>query len=106
MHDRHRQFLPVDPVHLLAQDLFDLPQRPPRERKIGEDARRELAHVAGPQEEAVGLDLGFPRRLAQGHAEEIRDALSCTFGSIHGLTVQGDRVVAGRRRTASSDTRR
>jgi hypothetical protein len=45
--DRHVQLLASDPVHLLAQDLVDLAQRPPGEGEIREDAGCQLSDVPG-----------------------------------------------------------
>ena len=61
-------------VHLLADDLADLEERPPAERQVAVDAGGELADEAGAQEELVVGRLGLSGGLTQRLAEEVSQA--------------------------------
>ena len=67
--DRHRDLLPADRVHLVAQDGFDLLHRAFGEMQVGEDARPERTDEPGAHQQAVADHLGFRRGVAQGLAE-------------------------------------
>jgi hypothetical protein len=69
--DRHLHLLRPDPVHLLADDLLDPLADPESEGQQGVDPRAELAYVAGPHEQAMGLHLGVRRVVAERREEQL-----------------------------------
>ena len=69
--DRLEHLLPADRVHLLADDLLDLPVHAPAERQERPQARADLADVAAAHEQLVESRLGVGGRLAQGRKKEL-----------------------------------
>src|SRR5262249_46717656 len=69
MEDGHRDLLPADRVHLLADDRVDLVDDPLPERQVDVDPRGELADEPGPDHELVTdrLSVGWvlPQRRDQ-----------------------------------------
>jgi len=73
MHDRQADLLAADGVQLFAEDPGDLEKRSLGQREVGEDAGRELAHVAGAHQELVRGDLRVARRLPERRSEQVGD---------------------------------
>src|SRR4029453_10049822 len=71
---RHEHLLRADRVHLLADDLLDLPVHPPAERQERPDACADLADEAAADEPLGARRLGVGRGVAQGRQEELRGA--------------------------------
>ena len=71
---RHQHLLAADRVHLLADDLLDLPVHAPAERQERPDARAHLADEAAADEQLVVDRLGVGGRVAQGRQEELGGA--------------------------------
>ena len=62
---RHQHLLRADRVHLLADDLLDLPVDPPAERQERPDTGGHLTDEAAAHEQLVIRRLGVGRRVAQ-----------------------------------------
>ena len=67
---RQEHLLAADGVHLLAHDLLDLQQRALRQKQVVVDSGRELADVAGAQQQLVAGDLGLGGVFAQRGDEQ------------------------------------
>lgn len=74
LHDGHEDLLPVDRVHLLADDRRDLVERALRERKIGVDSRGQWLNVATSKEVLVTLGRSLGRTLPIGLSKELTHA--------------------------------
>ena len=61
----HPKLLSAGVVHLLADDLFDLAERPPCHREVRVDARRDLIDQSGAQHQPVADDLRLGRVVTQ-----------------------------------------
>jgi hypothetical protein len=72
--DGHQQLLRADRVHLLANDLRDLPVNAPAEREERPDARADLPHEAAAYEQPVACRVGVGGILTQRREEELRGA--------------------------------
>ena len=72
--DRHGHFLPADPVHFLAQDVFDPGDGSVRERQVGIQTLPELPDETGPQQEPVALGFNAGRRFTEREAEMVGKA--------------------------------
>ena len=71
---RHQHLLAADRVHLLADDLLDLPVHPPAEGQERPDAAGHLAHEAAADEQLVVDGLRVGGRVTQGRQEELGGA--------------------------------
>ena len=71
------ELLGADAVHLLAHDGHDLQQRALRQEEIAVNAGRQLADIAGAQQELMAGDLGFGGILPQGGNEQFRPVHKC-----------------------------
>ena len=69
--DGHQHLLAADRVHLLADDLLDLPVDAPAERHERPDARAHLADEAAADEQLVAHRLGIGRIIAERRDEEL-----------------------------------
>ena len=69
--DGHQHLLAADRVHLLADDLLDLPVDAPAERCERPEARRDLADEASADEQLVAHRFGIARILPEGRDEEL-----------------------------------
>ena len=69
--DRHEHLLAADRVHLLADDLLDLPVHSPPEREERPDSRADLADVPPADEQLVRDGLRVSGCLAQRGDEEL-----------------------------------
>ena len=74
--DGHQHLLAADRVHLLADDLLDLPVDAPAERRERPEARRDLADEASADEQLVAHRFGIARILPEGRDEELGGSLS------------------------------
>ena len=68
---RHQHLLTADRVHLLADDLLDLPVHPPAERQEGPHAAGHLADEPAANEELVVDRLRVGGRVAQRREEKV-----------------------------------
>ena len=68
---RAEELLPADRVHLLADDLLDLPVDAPAERQVRPEPGAHLADEAAADEQLVADRLRVGRVLAQGRKEEL-----------------------------------
>src|SRR6185295_16313736 len=57
--DGHEEFLSTGPVHLLSNDLLDLPNDPETEREVRVDAGRDLANETGSEHQRMTDGLRF-----------------------------------------------
>ncbi len=71
IHHRHRDLLPANHIHLLADDVLDLRHRTSRQRQVAEDARCQLADKARPHQQLVAGDLRLGGRIAQRLSEKL-----------------------------------
>ena len=60
-HHRHQHLLPLDPVHLLADDRFDLLDDPLAQRQQRVDARRNRPDITAAHQKLVTDSLGVLR---------------------------------------------
>ena len=74
MHDRHLHLLAADRVQLLADHLLDplVDAEPQRQQRV--DPGAQLAHVARPQQQAVGRHLRFRGVVAERGEEQVAQA--------------------------------
>ena len=90
LEDRQHGLLRTRAVHFLPHDLLDLPQHPGAERQPGVEAGRDLADVAGTNEQTMAVDLGISRVVAQraqkqrGHAHPSTVLKACACPSDYG----------------------
>ena len=68
---RHEHLLAADRVHLLADDLLDLPVDAPAERHERPDARADLPDEAAADEQLVTDGLRFGGVVTEGRQEEL-----------------------------------
>ena len=82
MHAGKPELLGTDPIHLVADDLLDLAQRPEAERRQRIMPRHQLADQTSADQELVGDGLGVRRIVSQSRNESARPA--------HGISFEGD----------------
>ena len=74
LEDRQVDFQRARRVHLLADDLGHLPERPEPERRVRVDARGELVDESRAVEELMRDDLGVAGHLAESHEKRLGPA--------------------------------
>ncbi len=74
MDNRHLDFLAADPIHLLADHLFDPLADPEAERQQRIDAGSELTDVAGPDKQPMRRHVRVGRIVAERGEEELAQA--------------------------------
>ena len=73
---RREHLLRADRVHLLADDLLDLPVDAPAERQERPEPRADLADEAAADEQLVRERLGVGRSVAQGRQVQLGGAVN------------------------------
>ena len=68
---RREPLLRSDRLHLVADDLLDLPVHAPPERRERPEARRHLPDETRAHEQLVADGVGVGRRVAQGRQVEL-----------------------------------